>query len=132
MNKRIIVAISVIVVALACVLCGSIFDFSQCSGDPVQVESETLVVDSTCFIGNYNCPKLYVKVCNKSNAAYFTYVDVNFYYQGEFADSASSKGVTLSGGDSYTFEIQSDVGTRYVIDQQNWTYKIIEIHALQK
>ena len=41
--------------------------FTACTGlfgSDISIEEENLVTDYTCYIGNYHCPKLYVKVKN--------------------------------------------------------------------
>lgn len=110
--------------------------FTACFGilgnNDITIEDEYLVADHTCYIGNYHCPKLYVKVKNNSSSTYSVWVDVNFYYKNELASSKSSPLQILSDGDTYTFVIQSSVGTNIIMDADNWTYKITNIQSNKK
>lgn len=128
-SKKLLIILPVIAV---CIGLGIFFGISKCSNDPVKIESANLIVDYTCYIGNTNCPKLKVKVKNTSKSTYFVYIDTNFYYKGEFVTSESSAGITLTAGDTYTFEIQSTSGTNLIIDAENWSYKITNIHTIKK
>lgn len=128
LKKSVIIAIAV----AAGILFGIIYAITSCDDSTINVESENLVADSTCYVGNYNCPKYYVKVRNKSNSTYLVWVEVNFYYNDEFACSEQSTNVTLLGGDTYTFEIQSSMGTKFFIDKANWSCKITKIGTIEK
>lgn len=120
----------------ACVIIGIILaiiiGISECSPSAIKIESEKLITDYTCYKGNNHCPKVSVTIKNTSNSSYYVYLDVNFYYKGELACSESSEGITLSGKDSYTFVIQSSVGTRFASDPDNWSYKITNFQALKQ
>lgn len=118
--------------------CATVFActvFTACDslfGNNISIENEYLVTDHTCYIGNYHCPKLYVKVRNNSNSNYSVWIDVNFYYKNELASSKSSPLKVLSSGDTYTFIIQSSSGTRLYMDGENWTYKITKMYQNRK
>ena len=96
----------------------------------IEIVSENLIMDYTCYVGSVQCPKVNIKVKNNSNSSKYCYVEINFYFKGEFACSESSNGVTLLSGDTYTFTVQSSQGNRISGDKTNWTYKIAKIHTI--
>lgn len=129
-KKRAVIIISVVV----CIIIGiGLFVFFDSEfdseNDPIEIESTNL---TTTYVGNTNCPNLQVKVKNTSKSTYYVYVDVNFYYKGEFVSSKSSEGVTLLAGDSYSFNIRSSKGTYLYMDNENWSFKITNIHTIKK